>query len=435
MSPPRDLYAVPIDERPPMALSRYPAALGFFVVFGLGHVITHAMQLVAVFCVALPLHVLCAPFGLRFASHVHDEIVRWSKGCYSALLLLTTQWFSPTEITVSMEGDNLKPEEVLVYNKKGRLVALNLPTNRVVVMANHQIYSDWIFVWHLLYFCNLHMDVYIVLKKSLKWVPVVGWGMQVFRFLFLARSWAHDKEYLARKLADIGKLAEQKDQPLALVLYPEGTLVSKDTRPISKKYADKMGISDGRYTLLPRSTGMQYALRSLSPRVPDLHVLDITVAYPGIPRMGYGQSYYTLRSVGFGGIPPPRIHMHLKLYHVRRDVPIGQISTSGISKEVDGSEEDRVRFEEWIRERFVKKDDEFDRYYATGSLAGTDSQVIPEAESKALRTNGSADGDAKVHTQREVSLPLRLRSRWEWLDALAVPFGPTAWGLLTGKLR
>lgn len=26
------------------------------------------------------------------------------------------------------------------------------------------------------------------------------------------------------------------------MLYPEGTLVSKDTRPRSKKYADKMGI-------------------------------------------------------------------------------------------------------------------------------------------------------------------------------------------------
>lgn len=33
-----------------------------------------------------------------------------------------------------------------------------------------------------------------------------------------------------------------QDTPLTLILYPEGTLVSKDTRPISKKYADKLGI-------------------------------------------------------------------------------------------------------------------------------------------------------------------------------------------------
>ncbi len=35
------------------------------------------------------------------------------------------------------------------------------------------------------------------------------------------------------------------------------------------------------HTLLPRSTGLHYILRSLSPRLPALHVLDATIAYPG----------------------------------------------------------------------------------------------------------------------------------------------------------
>lgn len=64
----------------------------------------------------------------------------------------------------------------------------------------------------------------------------------MFNFLFLARSWVHDKAYLHRKLGQIGKHAEKSDTPLALFIFPEGTLVSKDTRPLSKKYADKMGI-------------------------------------------------------------------------------------------------------------------------------------------------------------------------------------------------
>lgn len=33
--------------------------------------------------------------------------------------------------------------------------------------------------------------------------------------------------------------------------------------------------------LLPRSTGLHYALRALAPKVPSLKLLDITVAYPG----------------------------------------------------------------------------------------------------------------------------------------------------------
>ena len=78
-------------------------------------------------------------------------------------------------------------------------------------------------------------------------------------------------------------------------------MISNDTRPISKKYADKLGIvrdlfserlrgtvsesnclqPDMRYTLLPRSTGLHYSLRALAPRIPDLKLLDMTVAYPG----------------------------------------------------------------------------------------------------------------------------------------------------------
>jgi lysocardiolipin and lysophospholipid acyltransferase len=116
-------------------------------------------------------------------------------------------------------------------------------------------------MWCLMYYLGpnpVHRHVYITLKKSLKWVPFLGWvrhtpgprcfnshmtqGMQLFNFIFLARSWASDKHSLASSLAQLGKDVEREDNPLCFILYPEGTLVSKLTRPISKKYADKMGI-------------------------------------------------------------------------------------------------------------------------------------------------------------------------------------------------
>jgi len=42
----------------------------------------------------------------------------------------------------------------------------------------------------------------------------------------------------------------------------------------------------------------------------------------GIPPMKYGQSYYTLQSIFFDGVPPPVIHMHLRVFNVGKDVPI-----------------------------------------------------------------------------------------------------------------
>lgn len=123
--------------------------------------------------------------------------------------------------------------------------------------------------------------------------------MQLFDFIFLARSWASDKDVLASRLNTLGKAAKQENNPLCFIIYPEGTLVSKNTRPISKKFADKTGIvsskdysetwcltsspqSDMTNTLLPRSLGLHYSLRSLTPTIPDLSLLDVTVIYPGI---------------------------------------------------------------------------------------------------------------------------------------------------------
>jgi 1-acyl-sn-glycerol-3-phosphate acyltransferase len=66
--------------------------------------------------------------------------------------------------------------------------------------------------------------------------------MQIFKFIFLARSWASDRNQLASHLSALGQQAEREDKPLTLLLYPEGTLVSKDTRPISRKFAEKIGV-------------------------------------------------------------------------------------------------------------------------------------------------------------------------------------------------
>jgi len=58
----------------------------------------------------------------------------------------------------------------------------------------------------------------------------------------MARSWAADKLLLSDQLSRLAARAQVLSTPLALMIFPEGTLVSKDTRPISKKYAEKIGV-------------------------------------------------------------------------------------------------------------------------------------------------------------------------------------------------
>jgi len=196
---------------------------------------------------------------------------------------------------------------------------------------------------------------------------------------------------------------------LTFILYPEGTFTSKDTRPRSKKYADKLGIPDMRHAILPRSTGLHYSLRSLAPRIPGLKMIDITMAYPGIPPFGYGQSYYTLRSIFRDGVPPPAIYMHIRLFDVATDVPIGDVSASnpqvlphGSAKstlEVEIPEPEREIFDLWLRDLWREKDVLLQKFLDTGFLVDR-----PETQ---------------------VQVPLQLRHRREVLDAFCV-FMPAA---------
>jgi 1-acyl-sn-glycerol-3-phosphate acyltransferase len=364
---------------------------------------------------------LLLPF--TWSRDLYEEGVRYTKGSFATLLILMNQWFAPTRLSITFEREGQgrfsdeQIEQIVVRNTKGKVLALKLPTKSILI-ANHQMYADWWYAWCLTYFMGTHKDVFIVLKKSLKWLPIVGWAMQFFKFIFLARSWASDRIQLASDLSALGLQAEREDKPFTLLLYPEGTLVSKDTRPISRKFADKMGIPDMTNILLPRSTGLHHSLRSLAPRVPALQLIDITIVYPGIPPMKYGQDYYTLRSIFFDRVPPPVVHMHLRVFDVSKDVPIGDVSVSnpsvlpkgqanGHAVEVDFPEEEKAKFDLWLRELWRDKDELVGRFYQS-VVSG--------------------------HETAGVDIPLELRHKSEIPDAFCF-FLPALFGFVSAKLR
>lgn len=85
--------------------------------------------------------------------------------------------------------------------------------------------------------------------------------------------------------------------------------------------------------------------------------------------MGYGQSYYTLRSIFLHGIPPPSIHMHLRMFDVATNVPIGDLSKtnptvipkSSSPVEVEIPETEKATFDIWLRELWREKDEAITR--------------------------------------------------------------------------
>ncbi|KAI8299816.1 hypothetical protein K4K61_010343 [Colletotrichum sp. SAR11_59] len=279
---------------------------------------------------------------------------------YYAYMALTKQSFAltttamthiwgPTKIRIS--GDASVAGQI--RQTPGGGVEFDFP-ERLILIANHQIYTDWLYLWWVAYANEpgMHGHIYIILKESLKYIPLVGWGMMFYGFIFMSRKMSTDQPRLAHRL---GKLkmehttpsGKKHRDPMWLLLFPEGTNLSGNGRRKSAAWAEQTGLKDPEHLLLPRSTGMYFCLKELKGTLD--YVYDCTVAYEGVPRGKYGESYFTLASTYFQGRPPKSVNFHWRRFRVA-DMPL----------------HDQKEFDAWVRERWYEKDALMEEYLVNG---------------------------------------------------------------------
>ena len=267
----------------------------------------------------------------------YNAWIAFTKQSWGLLTMTMTQWWAPTIVRVS--GDSTMRGQ-LVQTTDGRLLC-NFP-ERMFLIANHQIYTDWLYLWWIGYAAGMHGRIYVVLKESLKSIPVIGWGMQFAQFIFLKRKWEQDKPRLALHMRKF-----QNSNPMWLMMFPEGTNLAPDTRETSRKWATKNGIKDMQHMLLPRSTGLHFMLNELKDTVD--FVYDCTVAYEGVPRGQYAQDIFTVGASYFGGRPPKSVNMYWRRFRVA-NIPLDDVE----------------KFDGWLRARWSEKDRFIENWYRTG---------------------------------------------------------------------
>ncbi|KAF1848435.1 acyltransferase-domain-containing protein [Cucurbitaria berberidis CBS 394.84] len=258
----------------------------------------------------------------------YDGYMAYTKECFAILITCLTQWWAPTVVRVS--GDSSMVGQLI--KKKDGSLQCNF-ADRMVLMANHQLYTDWLYLWWIAYTNNMHGFIYIILKESLKNIPIIGWGAQFYNFIFLSRNWEEDQRTFKKHLSQLNK----PNDPMWLIIFPEGTNLSATTREKSKKWAEKNSIQDMKHQLLPRSTGLRFCLNELRETTDWLY--DCTIAYEGVPPGQFGQDIFTLRSSFFEGRPPKSVNMHWRRFHLD-SIPI----------------QNTKAFEVWLRNRWREKD-------------------------------------------------------------------------------
>ncbi|KAF2672152.1 acyltransferase-domain-containing protein [Microthyrium microscopicum] len=258
----------------------------------------------------------------------YQTYMAYTKQSFGVLITTMTQWWSPTIVRVS--GDKSIPKQLFL--KKDGTLNCKFP-KRLVMMANHQLYTDWLYLWWVAYTNNMHGYIYIILKESLKNVPIIGWGAQFYNFIFLSRKWETDQKQFREHLQGLN----QPDDPMWLLIFPEGTNLATGTRAKSAEWAERTGVQDMKHQLLPRSRGLQFTLQNLHETTEWLY--DCTIGYEGIPPGQFGQDVFTLRSSMFEGRPPKSVNMHFRRFKISA-IPI----------------DDDQAFDVWLRNRWREKD-------------------------------------------------------------------------------
>ncbi|CAG8970759.1 hypothetical protein HYALB_00001544 [Hymenoscyphus albidus] len=374
--PPTEVEASMTDEHPGGDIKHNPAVQILRLLAVLTYFLSACTSIVATQLLGVPLYWISRDWYYAYMAQ--------TKQSFGIAVTTLTQWWAPTVVRIS--GDASVANEMR-KTADGR-VELNFP-ERIVMIANHQIYSDWLYLWWAGYTNKPHMHghIYIILKESLKYIPIVGWGMQFYGFVFMSRKMEKDQPRLAHRLNVLkqvhsGPMSGSTGlDPMWLMLFPEGTNLSKDTRSRSAKWAEKTGLKDMVHVLTPRSTGSFFCLNELKGTVDCVY--DCTLAYEGVPRGQYGQDLYTLRSMYLQGRPPPSVSMYWRKFAMA-DIPL----------------DNSTKFEHWLRERWLEKDDLLEQQLVTGYFPASKSS------SNGATKNGATD-DGFIETE------VKLANWWE----------------------
>ncbi len=240
---------------------------------------------------------------------------RWAAQTWWGLLVETTRTLYGTHLVVT--GEEVPAGE------------------NAVVVCNHQEMADAPFLLAWARQMGRLGDVKWFAKKSLKYVPGVGWGMWFLDCPFLDRDWSRDRRSIERTFSS---LVDERI-PVWLVSFPEGTRQTGENREESRRYARDQGIEPFEHVLLPRTKGFCATVQGLRGHVQAVY--DLTLGFErGVPTLWQFMRGYARRA-----------HLHVRRF------PAAALP------------EDDEGLSRWLLERFREKDALLARFYATGSFA------------------------------------------------------------------
>ncbi|XP_054161426.1 1-acyl-sn-glycerol-3-phosphate acyltransferase delta-like [Oppia nitens] len=147
--------------------------------------------------------------------------------------------------------------------------------HHVLYVMNHRYELDWLYAWMVLDKFEILGNAKSFAKKSLRWLPIIGWNWVLDEFIFLDRDWKKDQQNLPKALDQLMAY----ESPISLLLFSEGTRFTESKYEASLEFAKQRGLPQLKYHLLPRTKGFAFCIRHIKKHYPDTVIYDIQLRF------------------------------------------------------------------------------------------------------------------------------------------------------------
>ncbi|XP_011055419.1 PREDICTED: 1-acyl-sn-glycerol-3-phosphate acyltransferase gamma-like [Acromyrmex echinatior] len=247
--------------------------------------------------------------------------------CYSfyCQLVFMAEWWAESDLTLYIDK---KDFDKYFGNEHGYL------------LMNHSYETDWLIGWLLCDRLRLLGNCKAYAKKSLQYIPTLGWSWKFAECIFLERSWEKDKKNIKFQIKE---LLEYPDT-MWLLLYPEGTRFTPKKLEASQKFAIEKGLPVLKYHLTPRTKGFTASIPHMRGKATAIYDIQIgfKLSDPVKP---------TMKNLLFG----KRLEGHMYAKRIpTEEVPEGDEAAA-----------------EWLQTLYQQKDRMAKSFYETGDFFAT----------------------------------------------------------------
>ncbi|XP_076233895.1 1-acyl-sn-glycerol-3-phosphate acyltransferase gamma [Calliopsis andreniformis] len=196
-------------------------------------------------------------FGLRpFSKYFYRKINYYL--CYSfyCQLVFIAEWWSGSDILLHIDKGDFEK----YYGKE-----------HGYLLMNHTYEVDWLIGWILCERVGVLGNCKAYAKKSIQYIPTLGWAWKFAESIFLERNWDKDKSIIR---SQIEELANYPDS-IWLLLNAEGTRFTAKKLEASQKFAREKGLPVLKHHLTPRTKGFVASIPHMRGKIPAIYDVQL----------------------------------------------------------------------------------------------------------------------------------------------------------------